>query len=153
RALEVVGLSEREMVRAALRATAVKRSVDLPTFEQLFELYFSGLGEAIKELEAATRAALDLDADAFQQMLEDLQRFMEEQGIELSELAQALLRSDTGRLERLLREAAARGQLGDIQHGFQEGRFTHGLAQALGLGSLTAELESLKGRLGGLDPE
>ena len=84
---------------------------------------------------------------------EDLEKFLDEQGIELSPLAQALLRADRGRLEQLLREAAQRGQLGDIQHGFQEGKFTHAMAQALGLGALTGEMEGLKGSLGGLDPE
>ena len=152
-ALGVVGLADREMVRAALRATAVKRSVDVPTFERLFELYFSGVGEVIKEVTAATQEALDLDAEAFQRMLEDLQRFLEEEGIELSPLARALLQADAGRLQRLLRDAAERAQLSDIQHGFQEGKFSHAMAAALGLGNLSGEIEGLKGRLGGLDPE
>jgi uncharacterized protein with von Willebrand factor type A (vWA) domain len=153
RALGETGLADRGTVRAVLRATTVKRAVDVPTFERLFELYFSGLGDTIQEITAATQAALELDPDAFQRMLEDLQRFLEEQGIELSPLAKALLEADAGRLEQLLREAAARGQLGDIQHGFQEGKFTHALATALGLGNLAGEIEGLKGAFGGLDPE
>jgi uncharacterized protein with von Willebrand factor type A (vWA) domain len=153
RALGETGLADRGTVRAALRAAMVKRAVDVPTFERLFELYFSGLGDTIQEITAATQAALELDPEAFQRMLEDLQRFLEEQGIELSPLAKALLEADAGRLEQLLREAAARGQLGDIQHGFQEGKFTHALATALGLGNLAGEIEGLKGAFGGLDPE
>jgi uncharacterized protein with von Willebrand factor type A (vWA) domain len=153
RALGAIGLDDRDTVRAAMRATAVKRAVDVDTFERLFDLFFSGMGEAIKEITQATRNALELDPDAFQRMLDDLQKFLEEQGIELSPLAQALLRADTGRLEQLLREAAERGQLGDIQHGFQEGKFAHALAGALGLGNLTGEIEGLKGAFGGLDPE
>src|SRR5204863_130456 len=50
RALAVVGLPDRQTVRATLRATMVKRSVDLPTFETLFDLFFSGLADAIKSL-------------------------------------------------------------------------------------------------------
>ena len=103
RALGVVGLDDRETVRATLRATAVKRAVDVETFERLFDLFFSGLAPVIEEITAATQQALDLDPAAFQKMLEDLQRFLDEQGIELSPLAQALLRADTGRLEQLLR--------------------------------------------------
>jgi uncharacterized protein with von Willebrand factor type A (vWA) domain len=153
RALGAIGLDDRESVRAALRATAVKRAIDVPTFERLFELFFSGMGEVIKELTEATRSSLELDEAAFQQMLEDLERFLEEQGIELSPLARALLQADTGRLEQLLREAAQRGQLGDIQHNFQEGKFTHALAAAAGLGALSGEIDGLRGLLGGLDPE
>ena len=153
RALDTVGLGDRETVRAALRATAVKRAVDLPTFERLFELFFSGLGEAIREVTAATQAALGLDPEDFQGFLEELERLLKEQGIELSPLAAALLRADSGRLEQMLREAARQAQLGEIEHGFQEGRFTHALAGALGLGDLGAELEQLRRGLAGSAPE
>src|SRR5437879_13024881 len=66
RALAVVGLPDRQTVRATLRATMVKRSVDLPTFETLFELFFSGLADAIKELTAATAHALEMSDEDFQ---------------------------------------------------------------------------------------
>ncbi len=153
RALDTVGLGDREVVRAALRATAVKRAVDLPTFERLFELFFSGMGEVIREVTAATQAALGLDDEDFQHFLEELEQLLKEQGIELSPLAQALLRADGGRLEQMLREAARQAQLGEIEHGFQEGRFTHALASALGLGDLGAELEQLRRGLAGTAPE
>src|ERR1043166_3608237 len=104
RALDVVGLPDRETVRAALRATMVKRAADLPTFEQLFALFFSGLTEAIKELTAATPGALALTEADLQRLLDELQRLLKEGGVELSELARALLTADTGTLERLLRE-------------------------------------------------
>src|SRR5206468_435388 len=149
RALDVVGLPDRETVRAALRTTMVKRTVDLPTFEQLFELFFSGLADAIKDLTAATAGALEMSEAEFQRFLEELERLLKDAGIELSPLARALLTADAGRLERLLREAAQRGELGDIQHGFQEGRFTHAIAQALGVGALAAELAQLKEALAG----
>jgi len=149
RALDVVGLPDRETVRAALRATTVKRTVDVPTFETLFALFFSGLADAIKEITRATAGALELSEEEFQRLLEELRRRLEEGGIELSPLARALLGADAGTLERLLREAAERAALGDIEHGFQEGRFTHAVAQALGLGALASELARLKEQLAG----
>ena len=152
RALDVVGLPDRETVRAALRATVVKRTADLPTFEQLFALFFSGLADAIKELTTATAGALELNEADLQRLMDELQRLLEQAGIELSPLARALLTADAGTLERLLREAAERGALGDIEHGFQEGRFAHAVAQALGLGGLSAELAQLKEALAGAAP-
>ncbi len=152
RALSVVGLAERETVRAALRATMVKRTVDLPTFEQLFDLFFSGLADAIAELTAATAEALEMSDAEFQRFLEELRRKLEEQGMDLSPLARALLGADGGTLERLLREAAERAQVGDIQHGFQEGRYAHGVAGALGLSGLAGELAQLKQQLAAMDP-
>jgi hypothetical protein len=146
-ALSVVGLADRETVRATLRATMVKRNVDLPTFEQLFDLFFSGIGEAIKELTAATAGALEMSDAEFQAFLEELKKQLAEQGIDLSPLARALLEADGGTLERLLREAAQEARLGDIQHGFQEGRFAHAVAGALGLGGLAGEMARLKEQL------
>jgi len=153
RALDVVGLGDRETVRATLRATLVKRSVDLPTFENLFTLFFSGLADAIKDATAGTAGAMGLDDPEFQKFLDDLAKLLEEQGIELSPLARALLTADAGRLERLLREAGERARLGEIQQGFQEGRFAHGVSGELGMAGLTRELERLKDELGGKRPD
>jgi len=152
-ALGVVGLGDRDTVRAALRATMVKRVVDLPTFEQLFDLFFSALGEAIQQATAAAAQALGLSDAEFQRFLEDLQRLLAEAGIELSPLARALLSADGGALERMLREAAERAELGQIQHGFQEGRFAHAVAGALGVGGLAHEIAQLKQQLTGLAPD
>ena len=152
RALDVVGLPDRQTVRATLRATMVKRSVDLPTFETLFDLFFSGLADAIKELTAATASALEMSEEEFQRFLDQLKQRLEEAGTELSPLARALLEADSGRLEKLLREAAEQAGVRDIQHGFQEGRFAHAVAQALGLSGLSLELARLKELLAGLSP-
>jgi hypothetical protein len=147
RALDAVGLGERETVRAALRATLVKRAVDLATYEQLFELFFSGLADAIRDVTASTAAAMELADPEFQRFLEDLARLLAEAGIELTPLARALLSADAGTLERLIREAAARARLGDIQQGFQEGRFAHAIAAELDVAGLAAELGRLKEQL------
>src|ERR1700741_4196659 len=101
RALSVVGLGEREIVRATLRTSMVKRTADVATFEQLFDLFFSGLAETIAELTHATADAIDLSDAEFQRFLEDLQKMLEQQGNEMSELARALLGADGGTLERL----------------------------------------------------
>ena len=151
RALSVVGLGDRETVRATLRASMVKRTIDIPTFEQLFTLFFSGLADAITQATAATSQALGLDDADFQRLLEELERLLRERGIELSPLARALLGADGGRLERMLREAGERARIGDIQQGFQEGRFAHGVASELGLGALVREIERLKEQLQGGD--
>src|SRR5256886_15773788 len=83
RALAVVGRPDRRTVRATLRATMVKRSVDLPIFETLFDLFFSGLADAIKELAAATASALEMSGEEFQRFLDQLKKRLEEAGTEL----------------------------------------------------------------------
>src|SRR5512140_3138123 len=59
RAVEIAGLGERDALRAALRATLVKRAADVPTFDQLFEIYFSGLGRLLQALDRSVLASLE----------------------------------------------------------------------------------------------
>jgi len=84
----------------------------------------------------------------FQQLLDALADLIADLDVQLSDVAKALLRNDTGRLERLLREAASAAKLHTIQRPFQEGRYSHNMAQALGLGPLAEELDDLKAHLG-----
>jgi uncharacterized protein with von Willebrand factor type A (vWA) domain len=44
----VTGLGERDSLRAALRTTMIKRANELQVFEELFDVYFTGLGDIIK---------------------------------------------------------------------------------------------------------
>src|SRR5262245_42677815 len=148
-ALDLVGLGERETGRAARRARVVKPPVYVPTIDRRFDLYFSGLGEAIREVTAATQAALGFDEEDFARFLEQLEQLLAEQGIELSELAQALLRADGGRLEQLLRDAAREARLGEIEHGLQEGRFTNAMAVAIGTDDIGAEPDRVRGAQSG----
>ena len=153
RALALVGLDNRETVRAALRAATVKRQADLDTFEPLFESFFSGLGELARRLEAETIQALDVNPAQLAQMIAELEALAAALGVELSELARAALQGDAGRLERLLRDAADRAGVDQIQHGFQEGRHVHALAMALGVPALGAEFDRLREGLGGREDD
>src|SRR5512134_83702 len=51
RAATLTGLAERDAFRVALRSTMVKRATDVPAFDRLFDLYFSGLGRVLDGLE------------------------------------------------------------------------------------------------------
>ncbi len=148
RGVAEVGLGDRQVLKDTLRATMVKRLVDASLFDELFDLYFSGLGEAMKAASSATAGALEMDPAEFQKLLDSLAEILEEMNIDLSELARYLLSDNTGQLEKLLREAAEAAQLSNIQRSFQEGRYGHSMAQALGLGGLAEELDRLKDQLG-----
>ncbi len=47
RAAALAGTDEREPFRAVLRTTLVKRARDVPVFEALFAVWFSGLGRLL----------------------------------------------------------------------------------------------------------
>jgi len=151
RAVELIGLTDRVAFKNALRASIVKRHIDAPMFDDLFDLYFTGLGEVVKGSASSLMGALQLDEAGFQQLLETLADLLKDLGIELSELAQHLLSNDTGQLEKQLRAAAAAAQVQNIQRSFQEGRYSHSMAQMLGLGALAQELDGLKAQLADAD--
>lgn len=153
RALDLVGLGTRLVVKDVLRATLVKRAVDVPAYNQLFDLYFSGVGDIVKGAEQRSMDALDLDPADYQQLLEDLAKFLAEQGIETSELTEALLKQDTARLERLLREAANRSNVQRIERSFQEGQFSQGMQQSMGVGDVARELQQISDALGAGEPD
>lgn len=154
-ALGLMGIHNRELLKDTLRATLVKRVIDIPVYDELFDLYFTGLGEIIKSAAASTMSSLDMSEEAFQRFLEQLEETLKNMGAELSDLARALLTNNTGQLERLLREAAQGANLQDIQRSFQEGQFANALAQLLGFGQLTQEFAELKDALqrAGLSPQ
>jgi uncharacterized protein with von Willebrand factor type A (vWA) domain len=150
RALDLVGLRSRATVKDSLRATLVKRAVDLPAYDALFDLYFSGIGEIVKRSEAASMEALEMTPAEFQALLDELEKLLREQGLELSELARALLQQDSGRLERLLREAAKQARVDRIERAFQEGQYAQGMQQALGMGDLARELQAISEAIAGM---
>jgi hypothetical protein len=87
----------------------------------------------LKSTASSLMVAMELDEADFQRLLDSLAEILEDLDVELSELAQALLSNNTGQLERLLRHAATAAQVQNIQRSFQEGRYSHSVAQTLGL--------------------
>ncbi len=132
--LRFVSLEERETFKSALRATLVKSAQDMEAFDELFDIYFSGLGEMIKNGLESVSQGIFLTDEEMREILNKLIETLESAGISISELLRALLQGDRGRLEQLLREAGERIGAGTIQNMLQEGFFTRNLLMALGWG-------------------
>jgi uncharacterized protein len=154
-AIRILGLGSREALKSALRSTMVKRAVDVPIFDELFDLYFSGIQSLLKGATQRSEQATGLDPADFQRLLEELEKLLAEHGKDLSDVAKDWLRNDTGRVEQRLRDALEKARVGDIERPYQEGQFTHGMANAFGLSDALRQIEELRNRLGalGLDPE
>jgi len=146
RALERVGLEDQQVFRDALRATLVKNGADIQTFEELFDFFFLGLGQAIDALDRRMMEELDLSPEQYQKMLDRIQQLLREMEGDLSELTKAILTANRGELERLLREAA--GQ--ELDSGGLDGfRFTPymRLGARLELDRVQSEIERFKALL------
>jgi uncharacterized protein with von Willebrand factor type A (vWA) domain len=146
-AAEVSGLGDRDSFRSALRATMIKRASELPVFEQLFDVYFSGLGEIIKGASKEVQDALSMSDKDFQQFLDDVDQLLKEHADELSELAKQLLRNENGQLEKMMREAARAVRMQGIQRTIEENYFARALARALGLDKIEQEIKELREQL------
>ena len=94
RALDLVSIEEREVFRDALRTTMVKRGEDVPTFNELFDLYWSGFYDTLRDAFDAAAERLgdfDMDLEELLQQIAEMMKNMDGDVGDLSELAKAML--------------------------------------------------------------
>lgn len=146
RALERLGIEDQQLFRDALRTTLVKRVGDIQPFEELFDFFFLGLGQAIDALDRRMMEELGLSPEQYQRMLEHIQQRLRQMEGDLSELTKALLIANRAELERLFREAARQ----ELDSGGLDGfRFTPymRLGARLELERVQSEIERFKALL------
>jgi uncharacterized protein with von Willebrand factor type A (vWA) domain len=146
RALGLVGIRDPHLFRNALRTTLVKRASDVKPFEELFDFFFLGIGEAIDALDRRIMEELGLTPEQFQHMLEQIQRLLKQMEGDLSELTRALLSGNHGELERLLRDAASQEAEAGSLDSFRLTPYTR-MAGRLQLDRVRTEVEGFKAML------
>jgi len=153
RALELVGVGDQKQFKSALRASLIKRSIDAKIFDELFDVYFLGLGGTARDLEQKLMRQLGMSPEEFQRMLEQMREIMDRLDGQLSRLTRALLSGDMGEVERMLRQAAeaeaseSRSALGALL-------LAQGGAGRIGIDGIGKEIENLRAALErmGADP-
>lgn len=148
--LRFVSLEERETLKNALRATLVKNAQDMAAFDELFDIYFSALGEIIKKALENISAGIFISNEEMKEILNKVIEALEKSGLSVPELLQEILQGDRGKLEQLLREAGKRIGSGMIQNMLQEGFFTRNLLMGLGWGEIERRIQDILDRLDGL---
>jgi len=108
RATALVGLEGPASLRAALRATLVKRAADQPTFDAIFDLTFSGLGRVVAAAERSVVEALRESGLLEGDELEMVIRRLGVAAARLGPLGEAALAGGRARVLQLLRAAALR---------------------------------------------
>jgi uncharacterized protein with von Willebrand factor type A (vWA) domain len=146
RAIDLLGIEDPSQFRAALRTTLVKRAIDLRPFDELFDLFFLGIGRSLNQADQQLIEQLGLSPQEFQDLLDRIDRFLKQMEGELSSLTRALLSGNKGELERLLRQAAAAEAERGSNQSFRFTPFTK-IASKLELDKLQDEIERLKGHL------
>ena len=158
-ALDSLSVEDREVFKDALRTTMVKRGEEVPTYDQLFDLFWSGFYDTLRDSFGQSTAGLaesGIDLDQLMAQLAQMLEGMEGQlGGDLSELARALLTQDLSQLENMIRQAAEQAGLERIENFLQVGFFSRRTLEQLDMEGASGELEDLAARLeaAGMSPE
>ncbi len=148
-ALDELSLDDREIFCDALRTAMVKRGDDIPAYDELFELFWSGyydnLRQAFDQMEGDL-GAMGVDLDQLLKQLAEMMKGMDGD-FDLSELAKALLTQDLSQLENMIRQAAEEAGTGRIENMLQVGFFSRRTAEQLGLEGASQQLENLVERM------
>ncbi len=154
-AVDELSFEDRELFRDALRTTMVKRSDDIPVYDRLFDLYWSGFHDALREELSQAVAAMggNLDLDELMERLRDLLQNMDD--LDISELARAMLAMDPNLLEQQIRDAAEGVGVDRIQNMLQIGFFSRRMTEQMDLDAAGGQLAELMKRLeeAGMDPD
>jgi len=142
-----VGLRDRETFRTALATTLVKEGRDRATFDRLFDLYFldlQALGEGL-------RKALGPEDPHLQDFLDQL---VADEGLELDELTELLLRGQGAEMEMTIRSGGRTVGLERLMYFLQVGYFSRRIADRLDVTAIERDLEQILRLLEarGLDP-
>jgi len=100
RALELIGIADPQMFRNALRTTLIKRTGDQKPFDELFDYFFLGIGQALDAVDRKIMEELGLSPEKFQEMLEQIRKLLKQMEGDLSDLTKALLNNNRAELER-----------------------------------------------------
>lgn len=151
----LVDLADRELFKSTLRATLVKRELDLETFDRVFEFFFSGAARTFDALDASLLRQIEeqglLEGDELAMVVATVNRLFNQ----LSPLAQAALQGDRARLAQIFRAATLQLDLARLESPLQGGFFSRRLMAGAGGERARGDLRSLEDELRarGLSPE
>ena len=148
-ALDLLSLDDREIFRDAMRASMVKKSDDIPTFDQLFDLFWSGFYDELRSSfeQAGQGLPEGMDLDELMKRLQEMMEGMEPGDIDLSELAKALLTMDLNQLEQLINDAAEQAGTSRIENMLQVGFFSRRILEQMNAEGAMGQLQELADRL------
>jgi len=147
-ALEELSIDDREVFKDALRTTMVKRGEDVPTYDELFDLFWSGFYDSLRDaFSNATSGLGEMDLDELFQRLAEAMQQMDGDFEGLSDLARAMLTMDLDQLEQLIREAAEQAGSQRIENFLQVGFFSRRTVDQMNLEGAGEELRDLASRL------
>jgi len=156
-AVDELSFADRDLFKIALRASMIKRGDEIPTYDELFDLFWSGFYDNLREAfgdMAGEMGEAGVDLEELMRQLAEMLGQMDGD-MDLSDLAKALLTQDLAQLENLIRQAAEQAGTERIENMLQVGFFSRRTMEGLGSEGAGEELEDLAQRLeaAGFSPE
>ena len=148
-ALDELSLDDRDVFRDAMRSAMVKRGDEIATYDEIFELFWSGFYDNLKGAFGDMEGDLSEMGIDLEQLLSQLAEMMKDMDgeLDLSELAKAMLTQDMSQLENMIRAAAEDAGAGRIENMLQVGFFSRRTTEQLGLEGAQQDLEGLVERM------
>jgi uncharacterized protein with von Willebrand factor type A (vWA) domain len=148
-ALDELSLDDRDIFRDALRAAMVKRGDEIATYDELFELFWSGFYDNLKSAFGDMEGDLGEMGIDLEELLAKLAEMLENMDgdFELGDLAKALLTQNLADLENMIRQAAEQAGTERIENMLQVGFFSRRTTEQLGMEGAAQELEALAERM------
>ncbi|MBC8188476.1 MAG: VWA domain-containing protein [Proteobacteria bacterium] len=148
-ALDELSLDDRDIFRDALRAAMVKRGDEIATYDELFELFWSGFYDNLKGAFGDMEGDLGEMGIDLEELLAKLAEMLENMDgdFELGDLAKALLTQNLADLENMIRQAAEQAGTERIENMLQVGFFSRRTTEQLGMEGAAQELEALAERM------
>jgi hypothetical protein len=146
RAVAAVGFASSRDVRAALATTLIKRSADVPTFDELYELYFRSGGH-LADASGSSLAALLREAGLDDAAIAALFQRLALEAAGLSPMARTGLGLGQADLASLIRAAGAEAELERIASPLQVGYFAYRIMDALDVDGAEGEIAAMLRRL------
>jgi len=148
-ALDELSLDDREVFRDALRAAMVKRGDEIATYDELFDLFWSGFYDNLKNAFGDMEGDLGEMGIDLEQLLAQIAEMMKNMDgdLDLGELAQAMLTQNLSELENMIRQAAEQAGTQRIENMLQVGFFSRRTTEQLGMEGAAQELEGLAERM------
>jgi hypothetical protein len=142
-----IGLEDRETFKSALASTLVKEARDVPTFDRLFDLYFLDL----EALGAGLKKALGPQDPRIQELLD---RLAAENGLEMDELTELMLRGEGPEMEMTIRQGGQGAGLERLMYFLQVGYFSRRIYDQFDWETIERDLSRIMKMLEaqGLDP-
>ena len=156
--LDELSIDDREVFKDAMRATMVKRGDEITTYDQLFDLFWSGFYDSLQSQFGTMGDELGemgIDLEDLMRALAEMMGQLDADSLDLSELAKALLTQNLAELENMIRQAAEQAGMERIENMLQVGFFSRRTLEQMGMEGAGQELEALAAQLeaAGLSPE